>query len=100
MGENNAVNAIFDANEREANHYVARCLRVLAAIAAAAWVLNLVGIFAVPANAMNVGMPLCILLFLIPTWVWSKADGTEDWIKYLMLPCPSMLCWRGWLRCC
>ena len=85
MTQMNSAEQIFLENEREANRYASRCLLVLAIIAVFSWVLNLVGIFQVPPKAMNVGMPICILLFLVPIFICKRAEGTEQWLKYLLL---------------
>ena len=60
-----AENSIFVENEREANRYSCRCLRVMALIAALAWLLNLLDIFIVPPVVMNVSMPVCIFSFML-----------------------------------
>ena len=54
-------------NEAEANQYAAKCLAVCAGVGTLAWLFNILGIFIIPANIMNIGMPFTILFFLIPT---------------------------------
>ena len=84
-----SANPIFEENEREANQYACRCLRVMALIALLAWVLNLLGIFIVPQAAMNIGMPVCIFFFLLPTLLSrvSAAARQDRRFKYLMMGC-------------
>ena len=85
--ENNSINPIFLENEREANRYSCRCLQVMALIAALAWVLNLLDVFIVPQAVMNVGMPVCIMSFLLPTILGSWMERMGGWFKYLIMGC-------------
>lgn len=80
-------NPIFLENEREANRYACRCLRVMALIALLAWILNLMGIFIVPDLAMNTGMPVCIGAFLLPTFLCSRLNGKDRRFKYFIISC-------------
>ena len=82
-----SASAIFEENEREANQYACRCLRVMALIALLAWVLNLLNIFIVPQGAMNVGMPVSILAFLLPTLLSRRGAGRDRRFKYLIMGC-------------
>ncbi len=74
-------------NEREANRYSCRCLRVMALIAALAWLLNLLDVFIVPPAVMNVGMPVCIFSFLLPTLLSSGMSRLGGWFKYILMGC-------------
>lgn len=74
-------------NETEANRYAAKCLAVCALVGVIAWLFNIVGIFIIPAQIMNVGMPLTILFFLIPIPVCRITGGTPRWVKYVVLFC-------------
>ena len=85
--EKTNVNPIFLENEREANRYSCRCLQVMALIAALAWLLNLLGVFIVPQAVMNVGMPVCIFTFLLPTILIHKMPRLGGWFKYLTMGC-------------
>lgn len=85
--EKEPINPIFLENEREANHYSCRCLQVMALIAALAWVLNLLDVFIVPPVVMNVGMPVCILSFLLPTLLRSRMDRLGGRFQYLIMGC-------------
>ena len=78
---------IFEENEREANRYACKCLQVMALIALIAWILNLMHIFIVPHTLMNVGMPVCILSFLLPTFISRAITKPSGWFKYLILGC-------------
>ncbi len=82
-----STSPIFQENEREANRYACRCLRVMALIALLAWVLNLLNIFIVPQGAMNVGMPICIFAFLLPTLISRRGAGRDRRFKYLIMGC-------------
>ena len=85
--EKEFINPIFLENEREANRYSCRCLQVMALIAALAWLLNLLGVFIVPPAVMNLGMPVCILSFLLPTILSSKMSLLGGGFKYLIMGC-------------
>lgn len=74
-------------NEVEANQYAARCLTVCAGVGAVSWLLNLIGIFIIPANIMNIGMPVTILFFLIPTLICKATGGRPFWVKYAVTLC-------------
>ena len=78
---------IFLENEREANRYSCRCLQVMALIAALAWILNLLDVFIVPPLVMNVGMPVCIFCFLLPTMLRSRMARLGGWFQYLIMGC-------------
>ena len=56
MNDQEYLNA-FTQNEREANRYTAKCLRVLAIIVAVVWILNIMGIFTVPTAVMTIAAP-------------------------------------------
>ena len=81
------MDPIFLENEREANRYSCRCLRVMALIAALAWTLNLLDVFIVPPVVMNVGMPVCIFSFLLPTFLNRGIPQPGGWFKYLIMGC-------------
>ena len=85
--EKEPVNPIFLENEREANRYSCRCLQVMALIAALAWLLNLLDVFIVPPVVMNVGMPVCIFLFLLPTILRPQMARLGGWFQYLIMGC-------------
>ena len=85
--EKEDVNLIFLENEREANRYSCRCLQVMALIAALAWILNLLDVFIVPPVVMNVGMPICILSFLLPTILRPRMACWDGRFQYLIMGC-------------
>ena len=59
----------------------------MALIAALAWVLNLLDVFSVPPVVMNVGMPVCIVSFLLPTLLRARMDQLDGWFQYLIMGC-------------
>ena len=85
--EKQNVNPIFMENEREANQYSCRCLQVMALIAASAWLLNLLDIFIVPPVVMNLGMPICIFFFLLPSMLSFKMVMLGGRFQYLIMGC-------------
>ena len=74
-------------NEAEANQYAAKCLAVCAGVGTLAWLFNILGIFIIPANIMNIGMPFTILFFLIPTLLCKITGGKPLWAKYAIVIC-------------
>lgn len=88
--DNTSTNLQWEAlleNETEANTYAAKCLAVCAGVGAMAWLLNLVGIFIIPAQIMNIGMPITILLFLLPALLCKLTGGNRLWVKYAIIIC-------------
>ena len=75
------------ANEAEANRYAAKCLAVCAGVCALAWLLNILGLFTIPAAITNIGMPVTILFLLIPALICKVTDATRGWIKYVVMFC-------------
>ena len=76
---------IFLENEREANLYVARCMRIMAIVAALSWLANILHIFIIDPRLANIGMPLCILSLLLPSFACWFRSPDEDWIKYVAM---------------
>lgn len=72
-------------NEKEANQYAAKGLSVCAIIAAIAWFLDWIHIFIVPAEIMNLAMPMVILFFLLPTLICKITGGEKPWVKYAVM---------------
>ena len=72
-------------NEKEANQYAARGLQVCAVIGAAAWFLDIINIFIVPAQIMNIAMPVVIFFFLLPTIICKTAGAEQWWGKYVIM---------------
>ena len=59
----------------------------MALIAALAWLLNLLGVFIVPQAVMNLGMPVCIVSFLLPTALSFGHIRLGGRYKYLIMGC-------------
>lgn len=59
----------------------------MALIAALAWVLNLLDVFIVPPLVMNVGMPVCIFFFLLPTVLRPRMAQLGRRFQYLIMGC-------------
>jgi len=81
-GENRAL---YSANEEQANHYFARCLRLAVIAAALMWLLNIFGFFIVEKRFMNISMPLGIAGFLLPTLVDRLKFRYYGQKKYVMM---------------
>ncbi len=93
MAESMAVSKcgnVFLENEAEANKYAARCLTACAAVGAAAWLLNILGIFIVPGMIMNIAMPVMIFFYLFPTLICKLTEGKGRWVKYAVLFCGTV----------
>ncbi|MBQ2954875.1 MAG: PP2C family protein-serine/threonine phosphatase [Clostridia bacterium] len=77
----------FEQNEIEANRYAARCMQALAGIVAAVWLLNIIGLFAVPVNVMSLAAPAGILVFLTPTLLCRLVRKNISHLKYYIMLC-------------
>ncbi len=77
----------FVQNEKEANKYTARCMRVMAVIVAVVWLLNLLGVFIVPQVSMAVGAIGSILLFLLPTLLQKLIHAESKHLKVYNMAC-------------
>ena len=79
--------AAFAENEKEANLYAARCMRVLAAVVAVIWVLNVLGGFIVPKAIMAVAGIGGILLLLLPSLLLRLINQNSPRLKLYILLC-------------
>lgn len=79
--------AAFAENEKQANIYAARCMRVLAAVVAAIWILNVLGVFIVPKTIMAVAGIGGITLLLLPTLLLRLVDQNSPRLKLYILLC-------------
>jgi len=86
MNEQEYLNA-FTQNEREANLYAARCLRILAVIVAVVWLLNIVGIFTVPQEVISIAAPASMVFFLTPTLLCRCFRKKPHRLKYFIMLC-------------
>ncbi len=77
----------FRDNEQTANQYAAACLRVLALVVAAVWLLNVIGVFVVPATIMTVAGTGGILIFMLPTVAARFIKPESPALKYISLAC-------------
>lgn len=78
----------FAENEKQANLYVARCMRVLAAVIAVIWLLNVVGVFIVPKAIMAVAGIGGVSLMLLPSLLLKLINQNSPRLKlYIMLCC-------------
>ena len=77
--------ALFERQEREANRYALRCLRITAVIVAACWGMNIIGLFTVTPSFMNIGMPLCILALLFPTAACDKLGADDPRVRLVVM---------------
>ncbi len=76
----------FRDNETEANIYTAKCLRVMAAVVGAVWIMNLLGVFIVPQKIMAIAAVGSILFFMLPTLLCRLMQKRQKHLKiYLML---------------
>lgn len=77
----------FSENEKEANRYTARCMRVMAIVVAAVWLLNILGIFIVPKTMMTIGAISSLVLFLLPTLLGMVVPPKSTWLKVINMAC-------------
>ncbi len=79
--------AAFIENEKEANKYVAHCMRVLAAVVAGIWVLNLAGVFIVPKTIMAIAGIGGIACLLMPSLLLKVINQECPRLKLYILLC-------------
>ena len=80
--------AAFAENEKEANLYAARCMRLLAAVIAVVWALNILGVFIVPDVIMAIAGAGGIMLFLLPSLLLRVINENSPRLKaYILLCC-------------
>ncbi len=77
--------AAFWENEKEANKYTAKCMRVMAIVVAMVWLLNFLGIFIVPKTIMAIAAASSILLLLVPTALCRMLK--DGWLKICNMGC-------------
>ncbi|MDD5934885.1 MAG: methyl-accepting chemotaxis protein [Clostridiales bacterium] len=78
-------NSIISKNEREANHFVAKVMRISAAFMVVILILNIVGIFSVDQVPMIVGCTLVIILLLVPTLLVDILKLQHESLKYIFV---------------
>lgn len=79
--------AAFAENEREANIYVTRCMRVLAAVVAMIWALNVAGVFIVPETIMAIAGIGGIVFLLLPSLLLRVINQESPRLKFYVLLC-------------
>ncbi len=78
----------FAENEKEANLYAARCMRVLAAVVALIWLMNTLGVFIVPKTIMAVAGIGGITFLMLPSLLLRLVNQDSKRLKiYIMLCC-------------
>lgn len=78
----------FAQNEKVANFYAARCMRVLAIVVAVVWLMNILGLFVVPEALMTIAGIGGILFFLLPSLLLRLINQDSKYLKvYIMLCC-------------
>ncbi len=79
--------AAFLENEREANKYTAKCMRVMAVVIAIVWLLNLLKVFIVPQGIMAIAAVGSILLLLVPTALGRLLKKEHRHTKVINMAC-------------
>ena len=79
--------AAFAENEKEANLYAARCMRVFAVVVTVIWAMNLLHLFIVPPVIMAISAVGGIVLFLLPTLLLRLLDRGCPRLKLYILLC-------------
>ncbi len=78
---------IREQNERIANLYIAKVMRVCAAFTIGAFLLNVIGMFTVQASIMTIACLTGTVVVLIPTILVNVMKREDAWIKYVNLIC-------------
>ena len=80
--------AAFSQNEKEANFYAARCMRVLAVVVAVIWLMNVFGLFIVPETIMTIAGIGGIAFLMLPGLLLRFINQDSKYLKiYIMLCC-------------
>ena len=80
-----ANNPIIRQSELEANVFVAKVMRITAAVMLLVLGLDVVGIFIIDLPVMIIMTAVCIALLLIPTLLVNVLKLTAPWLKYLFV---------------
>lgn len=78
-------NNLREQNEQIANVYVARVMRICAAVLVMVYVLNVAGIFVIKQSVMLFGTILGLLALLSPTIILKVFKKNERWLKYFSI---------------
>lgn len=81
-------------NELVANVYVAKVMRVCAAFAVLAIILNAAGVFVIKQSVMLTACLISIVILMIPTFILYVLKKNESWFKYVAIigSCIFILC--------
>lgn len=82
-------------NEREADKVSAKIMLYSAIFIIFGYLLNVIGIFKVPVNVMNLICIVLLILFFIPFIVVNVLRKEGSWIKYLMVTIASVVTFIG-----
>ncbi len=85
--ENSSYSSAFFENEKEANRYTAKCMRVMEAIVVIVWILNIVGIFIVPSAIMTVAAIGGTVFFMLPTLLLKFFPNDSPKMKFIIMSC-------------
>ncbi len=77
----------FSENEKEANKYTDKCMRIFAVVVALIWLLNVVGVFIVPQWIMNLAAGIAIPLLLLPTLLQYLIRNHSVYTKVYNMAC-------------
>lgn len=78
-------NGIIEQNEKEANIFVAKAMRITAALLTLIMILNIVGIFIIDMKAMIVGYIIGMIILLIPTVLVNILKVEHPVLKYVFV---------------
>lgn len=79
------TNSIINQSELEANRFVAKVMRITAAVMVLVLVLDIVGIFIIELSMMIAACAVSIVLLLIPTLLVNVLKMTQPFLKYLFV---------------
>ncbi len=79
--------ASFLENEKEANKYTAKCMRVVSIVVILVWALNLLGIFIVPQTIMAIAALSSTVLLLVPTLLCRVIRHDAPLLKICIMAC-------------
>ncbi len=90
--ESKETREVFEQNEYEANRLSYYVIFACAAILIIAWVLNLLGIFTVARNRMNILALSGVVEFAVPVTLYLVFKGRKRWLKYVMVITLLVVC--------
>lgn len=82
---------ILVSNEREANKFASRIMLVTVSFVVLVYILNVIGIFIVPAKTMNIAVICSTILLLVPSFIVFVLKKNGPSVKYIIVTVASLM---------